>query len=105
MRAERSAERGERPETIRKLLAGLCLGRGIQRETALRYAHQSSLGAQPPGNGRSASEERTPGGQSVTAEISKIPIGDLRAGTPAPAAVHNGICFQSSYSAAHVQVR
>src|SRR5207302_6676333 len=40
MRAKRSAERGEWPEPISKLPAGLCLGQGIQRETALRHAPQ-----------------------------------------------------------------
>src|SRR5713226_9405551 len=104
MRAERSAERGERSETIRKLPASLCLGRGIQRETALRHTHQSSLDAQPPCDGRSAGEERALGGRSVTAEISKIAIGNLRAGAPAPVAVHNGLRFHSNCSAAQVQV-
>src|SRR6266850_1950246 len=105
MRAKRSAEGGERPETSRKLAAYLCLGRGIRYETALRHAHQSSLDAQPSCNRRSAGEERALGGRIVTAEISKIPIGELRAGAPAPAAIHNGMRFQSSRSAAHVQVR
>jgi len=104
MRAKRSAEGGERPETRRKLAACLSLGRGVRYQTALWHAHQSSLDAQPSCNRRSAAEERALGGRMVTAEISKIPIGKLRAGPPSPAAIHNGMRFQSSRSAAHVQV-
>ena len=105
MRAKRSAERAEWPESLSKLPAGLGLGRGSQRETALRHAQQNSLGAQPPGNGGSARKKRALGGRIVTAEISKIAIGDLRAGAPAPSAIHNGMHFRTRCRAAQVQVR
>src|ERR1700731_334647 len=105
MRAKRSAERGKGPEPIRKLPAALGLGRGIQRETALRHAHQRSNDTQPSRNGSGARKKRALSGQSVTAEISKVPIGNLGAGAPAPAAIHSGAKFGSHGSPAHVQVR
>ena len=105
MRAKRSAERGERSELLAKLPAGLGLGRGIESEATLRHAHEGSLDAQPCGNRGSAGEEGALGGRSVTAQISKIPIGDLRAGAPAPAGIHQGMRFDSHCGTAHVQVR
>src|SRR5260370_22968682 len=103
-RARRSGVRQERTKNVRKLPAGLSFGGGIQHKTALCYSHQGSLDAQPTCNRRSAGEERTLGERSVTVEISKIPIGDLLAGAPAPAAIHNAMRLHSGSSAAHVLI-
>src|SRR5260370_19349313 len=102
-RARRSGVRQERTKNVRKLPAGLRFGGGIQHKTALCYSHQGSLDAQPTCNRRSAGEERTLGGRSVTVQLWKIPIRDLPAGPPAPAPTHNRLPPPPLRTAAHVQ--
>src|SRR5260370_17358792 len=77
----------------------------MDRETALRQAQESSLGGQPRCNGGSVREEREFRRRRKAAEISKIPMGNLRAGAPTPPASHDGMHFDSGCHAAHVQVR
>jgi len=105
MRAKRSAERGERPRRISKLPAGLCCGGGIQRETAVRHARQSSLRPSHPAAEVAPVKNARSAGEVWPLRFPKIPIGELRAGAPAPAVIHDGMHFRSKCGAAHVQVR
>src|SRR5260370_13007391 len=77
----------------------------MEREAALRDAQQRSLDAEPPCNGGSVSKECEFCRRSKAVEISEIPVGNLRASAPTPAAIHDRAHFGSGCNAAHVQVR
>src|SRR5260370_1394712 len=77
----------------------------MECETALWHAQKSSLGVQPPCNGGGVGEESEPRRCGKAAEISKIPMSNLRASAPTPAATHDGMYFRSGCCSAPIQRR